>query len=282
MDWLLLTLLSVFVVSIANILQKVLMKDEKSDPYSYALVFQFLIAILSLPIAMVQGFQIPIINSNLVFLVIAAALWGGTAVFLFKALQVMEASEVTILSSIRVVITIIASILFLQESFNVLNVLGTILILVSILLVTNLNKGIKFNKGIFYTLVMALFSGLAIVADGFNTKNYDAASYSTIVNFLTATILLIIYPKVLKQWNNYTKPNFLKMMLPLAVFSTIQGLAYLMALAVGGNTSQVGTIRQASIIVTVILAVIFLKERDYLGRKLIAAILVTCGVVLLS
>jgi uncharacterized membrane protein len=55
-----------------------------------------------------------------------------------------------------------------------------------------------------------------------------------------------------------------------------------LALTYGGNTAQVGTIRQASVIVTVLLAVMFLRERGNLGRKLIAAVLVTAGVFLLS
>ncbi len=67
MNWLFLTLLSVFAVSLANILQRVLMKDDKSNPYSYAIVFQFLIAILNLPIAVWHGFQLSILTGDLIF-----------------------------------------------------------------------------------------------------------------------------------------------------------------------------------------------------------------------
>jgi uncharacterized membrane protein len=93
---------------------------------------------------------------------------------------------------------------------------------------------------------------------------------------------LVFYPKVLQQWKHFLQPNFLAKMLPLAVFSASQGVLYLLALTYGGNTAQVGTIRQASVIVTVLLAVMFLRERGNLGRKLIAAVLVTAGVFLLS
>lgn len=281
MDWLLLTLVSILVVSIANILQRILMRDDNSNPYSYAIVFQLLIAILNLPIVILYGFQPPAFNLNLLFFGVAALFWAVTAVFLFKALKLLEASEVTILSSVRVIITIVASVVFLREAFSYLNILGTILILISIFLVTNFKRGIKFNKGVVYTLLMALFSGLAIVADGFNVRTYNAISYNTIVSFLIVFILLIFYPKALKQWKQFVQPNFLKKMLPLGIFSTVQGLAYLVALSYGGNTSQVGTIRQASVIVTVILAVVFLNEKDNLIRKLMAAILVTGGVILL-
>lgn len=282
MNWFVLTLLSVLGVSIAGVLQRALMKDDRSDPYSYAVTFQILIAILILPLVLLQGFRVPVFDKNLFYFIIAAALWAGASIFNFKALKLIEASEVTILSSVKVVVTIIASIIFLQESFNGLNILGTIAVLFSIFLVTNLKKGIKFNKGIIYTFAMALFSGLAIVADGFNVHNYDVVSYNAITNFLVVCILLGFNPKSIKQSKQFLSMNLLKKMLPLGLFATFQGLAYMLALASGGNTSQVGTIRQASVIVTVILAVIFLKERDYLIRKLIAAVLVTIGVILLS
>lgn len=71
-------------------------------------------------------------------------------------------------------------------------------------------------------------------------------------------------------------------MLPLAVFSATQGVLYLAALAYGGNTAEVGTIRQASVIVTILMAAVFLGERGNLGRKLLAGAIVTIGVFLLS
>lgn len=48
-----------------------------------------------------------------------------------------------------------------------------------------------------------------------------------------------------------------------------------------GPASQIAPINQAQVIVTVLLAIIVLKERDHLFRKVIAAILVTIGVILL-
>jgi len=71
-------------------------------------------------------------------------------------------------------------------------------------------------------------------------------------------------------------------MLPLGIFSTIQGIAYLLALVSPGVTAQVGTIRQSTVILTVLFAIVFLNEKANLWRKIIAAVLVTIGVVLLN
>ncbi len=281
MNWFFLTLLSVLFASLASILQRVLMKDERSDPYSYAIAFHFLLGFLNLGFALVSGSQFSLLSGNFFLLLLASALWGGCSIFLFKALQLIEASEKTILSSLNVVFTIIASVIFLHETFNGQKVFGTVIILASILLVVTLKNGFKFNRGVVYVLITAVFAGLAIVADSANVQHYNVITYNTFQNFLTGFIILAFAPKSLQQWRCFVEPSFLTKMLPLGIFSTAQGILYLTALTYGGNTAQVGTIRQASTIVTVLLAVIFLRERNNLWRKLLAAVLVTFGVFLL-
>jgi len=282
MNWLILTLLSVVFSSIASILQRVLMKDDKSNPYSYAVVFHLLLGCLTLAIGLIQGSNFSLFSGNISLLLLAGALWGICQVFLFKALQLVEASELTIVSGLRVVVTIVASLIFLNQVFTGWNVLGTILMITATFFVVRLGKDFTLHKGLLYTLAMTFFGGLAIVADSANVQHYDVLAYSTYSNFLSGFFILVFYPKALQQWRQVVQPRFLGRMLPLAVFSATQGVLYLLALAYGGNTAQVGTIRQASVIVTVLLAIIFLKERGNLGRKLIAAALVTVGVFLLS
>ena len=282
MSWLLLTLLSVIIASAASILQRVLMRDDTSNPYSYAIIFHFLLGFLVLAVALVRGSDLSPLSGNVGMLLLASALWGACQVFLFKALQLLEASEVTIISDLRIIVTIIASVIFLGEVFTGWNVIGAILILAATLLVVDIRNGFKFNRGVWFTLAMALFAGLAIVADSANVQQYDVLAYSTFSNFLSGFFILAFYPRALRQWNHFIQPTFLIKMLPLAVFSATQGVLYLLALTYGGNTAQVGTIRQSSVIVTVLLAVIFLNERGRLWHKLVAAILVVGGVLLLS
>ena len=281
MSWLFLTVSSVVIASIASILQKVLMGGDKSDPYSYAILFHFLLGFLVLVLALWSGANLSLFSGNVLMLLVASALWGVTQVLLFKALQMLEASEVTIISDLRVVVTIIASVILLGEVFSGWNMLGAVLVLGASLLVVDIRKGFTFNWGVLYSVAMALFAGLAIVADSANVQQYDVLAYSTFSNFLSGFCILVFYPKALRQWERFVQPYFLTKMLPLVVLSATQGVLYLFALTYGGNTAQVGTIRQTSVIVTVLLAVIFLKERSRLLQKFVGAILVSAGVLLL-
>lgn len=280
MDWLFLVLISVVISSFANIIQRVMMKGDKSDPISYSVVFCFLLGIFFMLFAIPHGFHLPPLNGNLIFIFLAAIFWGVGNIALFKSLQFLESSEVTILISVRALVTIIVSIIFLHEVFNVQKSIGTIIILSSILLVANVKKGFKFNNGVHFAFLCALFYGIAIVCDVFNLRSYDLLSYLAVVNIIMGFMLLAIYPKTLKQLKTFTKPRFLWTMLPLSALTGFQALFYYFALA-KGHVSQIAPINQTQVIITVLLAAILLSERDHLLKKIIAAFLVMGGVLLL-
>lgn len=280
MSWFFLIILSTIIVSFANILQKVLMRDDKSDPIAYSIIFAFMLGGINLIVALVYGFRFPSFGIHSLFLLGAAILWGLGTICFFKALQLLESSEVTILGSVRSLITIAASLLFLNETFNQKKLLGTILVLLSIFIVTNLKHGMKFNKGIYYTLGMVCFYGLAVVFDVVNLRYADPLSYLAITNILIGIILLLIFPKTIRKLTFLADKSFWKKMLPVSVFSSGQAIAYYFALA-KGPASQIAPIGQSQVIITILLAVVILKERDNLLRKTIAAVTVTVGVILL-
>jgi len=64
MTWLILILLSVFINSIANILQKVLMRSDKSDPISYAILFQFTFGSFNLIYGLIHGLRYPGLSTD--------------------------------------------------------------------------------------------------------------------------------------------------------------------------------------------------------------------------
>jgi len=76
-----------------------------------------------------------------------AVLYTASQVLTFKALNSIEASDLIIFSSTRVLWTIAAALLFLGETFNIPKVIGTILILFSIVYISAEKKGVNLNKG---------------------------------------------------------------------------------------------------------------------------------------
>lgn len=257
------------------------MKGDKTDPYAYTIIFQSLLVFLSLPIAIIHGFYFPHVSIDSVFFVLAAIFWGAATFFIFKAMHLLQASEVKILTTAGVIVTILVSVIFLHEAFGYVKIIGTAITFIAVFMVSNLHKGFRFNKGIIFALLATSCAGIAIVLDGVNVINYDVISYSIVIDILIVAMLLTLRPKALHKWKEYVNTNFLQKMLPLGIFSALQGFAYLFALQTPGVIAQAGAIRQSSVILTVILAMIFLNERDNIPKKLIATILVTVGVILL-
>lgn len=281
MSWIFFALISILSLSIANLLQRVLMKNEDSEIFSYSIVFQITCALIVGAFAFIKGFSLPPIFQlpwNFLFMTV---LYGTGTLLLFKALQSLEASETTILTSVRSLVTVVSAVVLLREAYSLKEAVGTLLILLSIFLISQVKK-LSFKKGSIYAFGFALCFGLAVTNDVFILKRADAVSYATIGFLLPGIFLILVNPKSLKRLNRFFDIHILSKMFLMCLFYSIAAIAFYTAVTSGAKASQIGPINQSSIIVTVLLAAIFLSEKDNLFKKIIAAVLVTIGVILLG
>lgn len=281
MTWFYFVILSITAGSIANLLNKVLMKDDKSDPMLSSIFFQFLLAFFFFFLSLIKGFVMPPIFIYPLNFILNGFLYGLGTFFTFKALKYIEVSEYGIIYSFGSIVTVISSTFFLKESFNLSKSLGLLLIIISIIAVSKTKK-FKINKGVWYALGTAVFYGLAITNDSFLIKRSDTFSYLSIISFLPGLVLFLISPKSIKKINYYFNlENFFKLLI-FSIFYTIASIGFYLAIVNGGQTSQVGSISKSQIILTTILAAVFLGERDRLWQKIIYGVLVIIGVILIK
>lgn len=118
MNWQIILAISVVTYSISVLLQRILLKNNKSDPIAYSIVFQLLTGIMIGAYAAFNGFNIPDLVPLIPNLILMTILYGAGNVFIFSALKIIDASEFTILFASRAMITIIGAIIFLKESFS--------------------------------------------------------------------------------------------------------------------------------------------------------------------
>lgn len=280
MNWFVWVVISIVTTAVSNLLTRVIMREKDSNPYATTVIFQFAVTLLTFIFALWYGFVIPPITTYFWNFVVGGILWGLMSLFSFKAYQLLESSEMAIFSAFGSVITIASAILLLNESFNLQKIFGTVLILSSILLV-NMRKGkLSFGKGTLFALLSTLCAGLAVTNDAFILKTYDAVSYTSVISLIPGLFLLGFNPGVIKQFKRLRNITYSKNLLFLTIFYSAQSIAYYMALHMGANASQVAPIYKSNIILTILLAVIFLKEQKNILVKIIAAILVTAGVLL--
>ena len=283
MTWLSLALISLSTLSVASVLARVLLKNEDSNPVGYAIIFQLVLGTISLIFAItLKKFVPPSNETSIIRFIFSTLLWAGSTVFGFQTLKRLSAGESTILASSGTFISIGLGIVFLGEVFKVAAIAGTVLILLAVLIIATGNLNFRSREGIIFGLLSSAFAAIAVVNDAVILKTYEAFSYTAIMSFLPGFILLLLFPKqIAKIPKMFDRKSFFIITI-LCMFYSIQAIAYYLALQNGAPISRLSPIMKSSIVLTVILAAVFIKERSNLKKKLIAAIMVTIGTILLS
>jgi len=283
MSWLLLAFLSALFYSLSTIFQKKLMNNEDSDPIAFTIIFQFTVTLMLILVFILEGISFPNISHIWPNLLINGVLIALGSLSMFKALKYAEASEYTILSTSSTFINLIVATLFLHETLTLYKIIGTLLIAFSIVLVTNKQKLnlSQLHKGHLYSLLSALGFGAA-----FSNESYIVGQIGVLQNliigfFLPGLIILLIKPRSLRY---ATKLLTKKSLLKIVIFSILYLLGAITIFAAytnGGDAGKIYGISNSSVIVTVILAAIFLGEKDKPFRKILATLTAFVGVMLL-
>ncbi len=283
MTWQALIFISVFLGAISTILQRILLREDKSDAVAYSIFFQLLTGILIAVFGLIQGsFTFPDVRPFLLPLALMIVLYAAGNIFIFKTLNSVEASEATVIFSSRALFTIIASTIFIGEVLNQKQLLGVVLILLSIIIVSFKASKFSFGKPEFIALLAAIAFGVATTNDRFLLKNIALYPYVSLAFFAPAILVILLNPKKAKKMAVFfEKKLFLKMLL-MCVAYALTAITFFSALQIAPTSSQVVTINLTGVIVTVLLSIVFLKERGDLGKKLLSALLCFGGLLLLG
>lgn len=282
MTWQILLFISVVSYSFCVLLQRVLLKNDKSNPIAYSIIFQLFTGICIGIYALFTRFSLP---SNLFSLfpnlILTIILYCIGNIFLFKALKLNEASTFTILFSTRVFWIVLGSIIFLKEAFTLQHIFGTTLVIISIILVMGKKKLFTFSKGLIFALVASALYGLAFVNDAIILNVWSIPSYPFYAFVAPAFVLWMFNIKTTKDMDFiFNKGIFFKMVL-LAFLYAVSALSTYLAYQIGKNVSQIGPINQTSSIITVFLGIFLLKETDNLFKKILGVIISFIGVLFL-
>ena len=114
MTWEILLTISVLTFSVSILLQRVLLKDDQSDPIAYSIVYQLFTGILIGIYALFNGFTTPNLVQLIPNLILMIILYGGANIFMWNGLRMIDLSEFTIIFSSRALWTIIGGVVLLK------------------------------------------------------------------------------------------------------------------------------------------------------------------------
>lgn len=257
------------------------MKDDKSDPYAQSIVFFGLAGTFALIFSFFHGgFQYQLTPDQfLLFIPLTLCATIGP-VLLFRAFQLLDASENTILQSSQKLWMVFGAFIFLKEPFSFQKIIGTAVIILGITIALWKKKKFKINNGVFLVLLATLFYAGMDLISYYIVRDFDAISFIVYVCYLPVITLLLIRPQTIKKLAYYFKPKHALCVTVLSLSDTVGSICTFYAYQIGRNVAQIAPLMGLITIISVILAVVFLKERANLINKIIGATIVVMGALL--
>ena len=283
MNWQILIAISLLLYSVTTLLQRVFLKGSKISPVLFAICFQLFTGVFIGIFGFIFGtMSFPNMQPFLGNLFLMAVLYGLANTFIFKALKQIEASQFAIIFSSRTLFTILASSLLLKEGLTLQQLGGTLLILAGIVIANMKVKMFTFGKTEFFVLLAAICFGFALTNDSMLLKSFPLYPYAFInLIFPTVFLSLLNFSKI-KGLSFFFQTKTLGKILVMSFLYAVSVVTFFSALQTSNNSSQIAAISTVSVIITVLLAIIFLKERENMGKKIIGALLSFIGLVLLN
>ncbi|MGB4762312.1 MAG: DMT family transporter [Candidatus Saccharimonas sp.] len=281
MTWQLFTLISVVSLSFSVILQRVLLHKDKTDPIAYVIVFQGIVGALLMIPAVISGFSLAGIAAVALPALISIVLFGIGHIVYAKTLQRVEASAFSVLLATQAVWTMLLGFVLLHESLTLVQILGTVLIFASVgVLARNVAKVFR-ERGTLLGLLTGLMFGVAVYTWSYVGRHVDPLSWAAISFVGTTLVVLVLRPRSVRKMKPFLHTKVLWKMLALGATYGLGSLMMLLAYKYG-TFAIVSPLRQTSIILTVLLALLLLPaERNHIRRKIIAAVVCTIGVILI-
>lgn len=220
-------------------------------------------------------------TKTILFLILSgisnALLW----ICYFKALDLRTVSKVTPVDKTSIVLTLILSSLFLNEKITTIKIISIVLILSgTFLTIKKESKDSKDNKWIIYAVLTAVFTSTTTVLSkiGIESANTTHITFLRTIVVLIILTLIILFKKKYKSIKDIEKRSWLFIILS-GLSTSLSWLFYFKALALG-EASIVFPIEKLSLVVSILISIIFLKEKVN-KKQIIGIIIIVIGTSLL-
>lgn len=193
----------------------------------------------------------------------------------------IEASTFSMLKQLSTTFMILAGLIFLKEEFVLTKFIGAMLIVFSNIIIFYQKGKFEFNKYILLgilaniTFTVALFLDVNI-SDNFNLPFYVA------LTLIVPALLIMIFERIKPSEIKNELVNGNKKAIAITALSWAMSIISQLRAYQLGNVTVIAPLCALTVILNVIVGYLFLKERDNLLRKIIAAILIIISIILIK
>ena len=283
--WILYAFGSAFFAGATSILAKIGVKDI--DSHVATAIRTIVVLIFSWIMVFIVGSQGTIGNisgKTLTFLILSGFATGASWLCYFKALQLGDVNKVVPIDKSSTILTMVLAFIFLGENITINMVVGMIGIGIGTYLMIqkkeSIEKVVKGKAWLVYALLSAIFASLTSILGKVGIENVESnlgPAFRTIVVLIMAWIIVFATKKQ-SDVKKIDKKSLLFLILS-GIATGASWLCYYKALQ-DGLASIVVPIDKLSILVTILFAYVFLKEK--LSKKsIVGLVLIVVGTLIL-
>ena len=280
--WLIFTIINMIIIGVIGIIKKKNSNDQALQFWAIAVflygLFNVILGIIFYP-EVVFSFDIKTFLYTLSISLFATLGYYCS----IKSLQNSDISKVfPIMKSKTILVLILSSIFLKDETLSIIQIILIFVILILNILLNSKKSDNKTFNGILYAIGFLIFNGTSTfiekVVMNIISNPVSITFYVGLTSLLSIFMILLIFGKF--EYLNFKKFNNKKQIIILELLEVVGMLLTRYAL-IDGNVVIITAITSCSVLITIILSVILLKEKISI-KKWILIILITLMLTLLS
>jgi len=253
---------------------------DKYHPATILIAISLIGSIFAVPLLFYK-FQIPTEPKYWIVGIASMLVYGIGSLFEFKAYKSVDASTLSLVGKLNIVIAAIIGILLFKDTYMIGGYIGLILIIVGSIVVLYEKKTFHMSKGISFVIFMAIGFAISTILDKIVLNGFSPFTYVFINNFGIGILFLLIYPQARKELWSLIK-SYYKLIIPCALLTIVSWAGFLYVLQ-NYQISYAYTLYEGtSLVAVVVFGIIFLRERSKLWQKLLGLLVLLAGIILLN
>ncbi len=281
MNWLTFTIISAVTYAVGEIIGKYV-SDENSEPVFIGIIAAFFTTVMSFQFATFGPIKVPTNLWALSGLVGSAALVAMGIITYYEGLKHSDVSEFALLSRSRTLFVVVAGIVLFGERFNVMQVIGGIVILYSVFILSWEGGKFRFGKGAKYALVTSVLFAGGAVFDKAVISQFTAIMYTFLVYLLTVAFMLPLAFTRLIEGARLPSARTVGLQFVAGCLYGVSAYSIYAAYLANGPISLVTLASQLEIPITILWGILMMNEKKRMIPKLFSMILLIIGIILLK
>lgn len=283
LGWFHLVLFYIITNAVSKLLQKYSVQDEEVAPTAFSAYFQLVGGFLSIPFLFFEQIEYPKDPMLWLVVLLSSVFYTVCMILFFKALKTTEVSQVEAIATTRTIWLMLLGVIFFGEKLYISQVVGVFLIFFGLVVIYwQRGKEFHFEKPHVYTLFYAIIISCAYALDKYLLNYFSVVFFQVLIYTIPGLLTTIFLPNTFEKMKVLVKPKRNNYIIIICCFLQMLSTLALYGAYTVGELSLVGPLAQTSILVTIIVGLIVLKERWNLRRKIIGVMLAILGIAFIK